>query len=215
MSCNEEKKQMKRTRVDASVLWVTVLAAAWIDMSALAQPGPTAPAPTAPAKEAPQNAAPASAPSSLDQLAWLRGCWAGKVSQFDFVESWLAPRGGMMVGINQTVVADRSKPSASKTQEFQYLRLEERADGLYYVVIPSGKKESAFKLTSVGEELGRPAFTFTKSGDEFPHEIVYMRGKEGWLYAKVSGKTANHPQPTEVTYPMQHIDCATGALLAQ
>jgi hypothetical protein len=208
---------MNRTRIDARVLSMAALAAAWIALSASAQtaPAPTAPAQTAPAKTAPQQEAPQNASSPLDQLAWLRGCWAGKVERFDFVESWLPARGGMMVGINQTIVRERNKSRATQTQEFQYLRLEERADGVYYVAIPSGKKESAFKLTSVGEELGRQAYTFTNSGNEFPQQIVYLHGREGWLFAKVSGTTANHPNPTEVTYPMQHVDCATGAPLGQ
>ena len=207
---------MNRTRIDARILWVTaLLVAIATDATAQTPPTQTAPAQAAPGKTAPQNAAPTTAPSPLDQLAWLRGCWAGKVEQFDFVENWLPARGGMMVGINQTIVQERNKSNATKTQDFQYLRLEERADGVYYVAIPSGKKESAFKLTSVGEELGRQAYTFTNNGDEFPHEIVYMHGKEGWLFAKVSGKTANHPHPTEVTYPMQHVDCATGEPLGK
>ena len=208
---------MNRTRIDVRVLWITALAAAWIAVDATAQPAPgqTAPPQDAPGKTAPQKTAPSSAPpSSLDQLAWLRGCWAGKVEQFDYVENWLPPRGGMMVGINQTIVKER-KSNTTKTQDFQYLRLEERADGVYYVAIPSGKKESTFKLTSVGQELGRQAYTFTNNGDEFPQLIVYMHGREGWLFAKVSGKTTKHPQPTEVTYPMQHVDCATGAPLGQ
>jgi hypothetical protein len=146
-------------------------------------------------------------------LSWLRGCWTGKVAQFDYVESWLAERGGMMLGINHTVVPDRKQGKTLKTQEYQYLRLEQRPEGVYYVAIPSGKKETAFKLTSVGEDSGRTAYTFTNPGDEFPKQIVYMRGKEGWLYAKVAGEVAKHPK--EVTYPMQHVDCVTGALLSQ
>jgi hypothetical protein len=216
MNCNEEKTRMNRMRIARRILWVTALAAAWIGVDATAQTAgaQTAPAQAAPGKTTPQDAAQPSAPSPLDQLAWLRGCWAGKVERFDFVENWLPPRGGMMVGINQTVVRER-KSNATKTQEFQYLRIEERADGVYYVAIPSGKKESAFKLTSVGEELGRQAYTFTNKSDEFPQQIVYMHGREGSLYAKVSGKTANQPHPTEVTYPMQHVDCTTGAPLGQ
>ena len=117
-----------------------------------------------------------------------------------------------MVGIDHTIV---SEGNSSKTQDYQYLRLEERTDGVYYVAIPSGKKEATFKLTSVGEELGRPAYTFTNKVDEFPQNIVYLRGKEGWLYAKASGKVGNQAHPTEVTYPMRHVDCTTGANITE
>ena len=117
-----------------------------------------------------------------------------------------------MVGIDHTIV---SEGNSSKTQDYQYLRLEERTDGVYYVAIPSGKKEATFKLTSVGEELGRTAYTFTNKVDEFPQKIVYMRGKEGWLYAKASGTVSNQAHPTEITYPMRHVDCTTGANITE
>jgi len=49
--------------------------------------------------------------------------------------------------------------------------------------------------------------------DTFPQKIVYMRGGEGWLYAQVAGKVDNNPK--EVTYPMRHVDCLTGAPLSE
>jgi Domain of unknown function (DUF6265) len=211
---------MNRSKCDTSTLLATALAVACVGV-AFAQTPPAGAPSAAPAASPSTNApapppstsAPAVAGSALDQLSWLRGCWAGKVAQFDFVESWLAERGGMMVGINQTIVPNPKPASGFKTQDYQYLRLEQRSDGVYYVAIPSGKKEIAFKFTSVGEELGRKAYTFTNPTDDFPKKIVYMRGKEGWLFAKVAGEVAKHPK--EVTYPMQHVDCLTGALLSE
>ncbi len=212
---------MNRSKYRECARFAVALAIACVGVVAVAQtPPPSAPsaAPAAPSSAnapvaPPSTSAPAVAASALDQLSWLRGCWAGKVAQFDFVESWLAERGGMMVGIAQTIVPNPKPASGFRTQDYQYLRLEQRPDGVYYVAIPSGKKEIAFKFTSVGEELGRKAYTFTNPTDEFPKKIVYMRGNEGWLFAKVAGEVAK--QPKEVVYPMQHVDCATGALLAE
>jgi hypothetical protein len=212
---------MNRSKYRTSARLATALAIACVGVVAVAQtPPPSGPsaAPAAPSSKntpaaPPSTNAPAVAASALDQLSWLRGCWAGKVAQFDFVESWLAERGGMMVGIAQTIVPNPKPASGFRTQDYQYLRLEQRPEGVYYVAIPSGKKEIAFKLTSVGEELGRKTYTFTNPTDEFPKKIVYMRGKEGWLFAKVAGEVAKYPK--EVVYPMQHVDCATGELLPQ
>src|SRR6201987_545513 len=211
---------MNRSKYGTSSRLATALAAACAGVAVAQTPPPSAPstAPAAPpsanAPAAPPNtSAAAVAGSALDQLSWLRGCWAGKVAQFDYIESWTAERGGMMVGINQTIVANPKPASGFKTQDYQYVRLEQRPDGIYYVAIPSGKKEMAFKFTSVGEELGRTAYTFTNPTDEFPKRIVYLRGKEGWLFAKVRSEVAK--QPKEVTYPMQHVDCLTGALLSE
>lgn len=192
------------------------LVAAWLAVTASAQTPSQAPVPEAkpgasatPADALTTPAVPAThAPLSLDQLGWLRGCWSGKVDRREFIETWLPPRGGMMVGISHTIVQDRRHPEP-QTQDFEYLRIEARDDGVYYIVIPSGKQEEAFKLTSIGENLGRTAYTFTNPVDQFPQQIVYLRGTEGWLYAQVQGKLDGTPK--DVTYPMRHVDCATGA----
>jgi hypothetical protein len=183
-----------------------VLAVAGIGSAAIAQTPPAIPDPAA-------TAASAAATPDLAQFAWLRGCWAGKVERREFVESWLPARGGMMVGIGQTVVQDAKDPAVQKTDDYQYLRLEARADGIYYVAIPAGTKEVAFKFTSVGDQLGKKAYTFMSPSDAFPQKIVYLQGSEGWLYAQVFGKVGDNPK--EVTYPMRHVDCATGAILSQ
>ncbi len=70
-----------------------------------------------------------------------------------------------------------------KTQDYGYLRLETRADGVYYVSISSAKKEAAFKLTATSVDDKDTIFTFVNAVDEFPQRVVYRRGSEGWLYA--------------------------------
>ena len=180
------------------------------------------------AQTATQTAEPA-APQSLESLAWLRGCWRGEVNRREFLEQWSPPRGGMMVGISHTVVgakfqgalkekmdtAGKAKADAGKerTQDYEYLRLEARPDGVYYVAVPSGKKEVAFKLTDVADDKGAKVFTFSNPADEFPQRIVYGHGAGGWLYAQVLGKAGEAGK--DVTYPMQHVDCATGAIVKE
>jgi hypothetical protein len=199
------------SRSKSSGTWrAAMIALGVITVAASAQTPSPNPTPEGKSPPAAEGAPAAPQASPLDQFAWLRGCWAGKVERREFIETWLPPRGGMMVGISHTVVQERRDKTVHKTQDYTYLRIEARADGVYYVAIPSGQKETAFKLTSVAEKMGRPAVTFANPVDEFPNEIVYMRGKEGWLYAQVAGKVKDHPK--NVTYPMQHVDCATGAL---
>ena len=182
---------MNRSKHGTSTRLATALAFACVGVAIAQTPPPGAPstAPAAPpsanAPATPSTSAPAVAGSALDRFSWLRGCWAGKVAQFDFVESWLAERGGMMVGIGQTIVPNPKPASGFKTQDYQYLRLEERPDGVYYVAIPSGKKELAFKFTSVGEDTWpRGIHVYAIRPTSFRRRIVYMRGKEGWLFAR-------------------------------
>lgn len=191
----------------------------------------SAQAPPSPSPSATPAAAPSATalPSSLDALAWLRGCWAGAVNRRDFLEHWSPPRGGMMVGFSHTAVAPRLEgarkerldapakapvdPSRERTQDYEYLRLEARSDGIYYVAVPSGKKEVVFKLTEVSEDGAAKLFTFTNLVDEFPQRLIYRHATEGWLYAQVTGKSDKGPG--DVVYPMRHVDCATDALLKQ
>ena len=42
--------------------------------------------------------------SSLAPLAWLDGCWRGTVNEREFREHWMPLRGGLMLGVSQTVI---------------------------------------------------------------------------------------------------------------
>jgi hypothetical protein len=172
-------------------------------------PGPAAVAPhTAVAPGAAARAAAVSASPALAQLAWLRGCWAGNVNRRDFVEQWLPPRADMMLGISHTTVQSEKNPSDARTEDYTYLRLEARSDGVYYVAIPSGKNELPFKLTSVEKDQGDLVFTFANPTERFPQRIVYRHTERGSLFAEVAGKLEGKDQ--KVIYPMHRVDCTTG-----
>jgi hypothetical protein len=170
--------------------------------AASAQAAPTVDAPAPP----PASAAPVNPTSTLEPFGWLHGCWDGKVNQRDFREEWLPLRGDMMIGVSQTV-------AQGKTLDFEYLRLELRPEGVFYVAVPSGTKETSFRFSGKTIDGGSEVFTFESPADEFPQRIVYRRGAEGWLYANVEGKINGLPRT--VTYPMQRVDCVSGVLLRQ
>jgi hypothetical protein len=172
---------------------------------ALAQtPAATAQGPAT--ANAPPAPAPATPVSTLEPFGWLHGCWDGKVNQRDFREEWLPLRGDMMIGVSQTV-------SQGKTQDFEYLRLELRPEGIFYVAAPSGKKETSFRLSGRTRDGENEIFTFENPVDEFPQRIIYRRGSEGWLYAHVEGKLNGLPR--SVIYPMRRVDCTSGELIRQ
>jgi hypothetical protein len=140
----------------------------------------------------------------LAPLAWLAGCWRGNVNQREFREQWTPLRGGMMIGVSHTV-------TAGKTQDFEYLRLESRPDGEYYVVVPSGKAETLFKLSGKSKDQDDEIFSFANRASEFPQTIIYRRGAAGWLYAHVEGTVSGAER--KVIYPMRRVDCETGDLI--
>lgn len=154
---------------------------------------------------APAEAAKATSPPlELNSLAWLEGCWRGEVGQYEFREHRLPLRGGLMIGAGHSLMQ-------GKTQDYGYLRLETRPDGVYYIAIPPGKKESSFKLTATATDEKDTIYTFTNSGDEFPKNILYRRGIDGWLYATVEGKV--NGENKRVIYPMRRVDCESGELI--
>jgi hypothetical protein len=207
-----------RTSHRASSAWITASLALTCCLSAIAVRAQT-PAPADPAKAAapapaettkavsptPTQAAKAVVPPlELASLAWLDGCWRGEVAQYEFREHWLPLRGGLMVGAGHVVFQ-------GKTQDYGYLRLETRPDGVYYVSISSAKKEAAFKLASATIDDKDTIFTFTRPDDEFPQRIVYRRGVDGWLYGSVEGKVKGEEK--KVIYPMRRVNCESGELI--
>jgi hypothetical protein len=163
-------------------------------------------APSPPAATSAEIRSPGGDP--LAPLAWLEGCWRGTVNKREFREQWMPLRGSMMIGVSQTI-------SDGKTDDYEYLRLETRPDGVYYVAVPSGKSETAYRLTE--QAVDRTAdrndeiFTFANPALVFPQKITYRRGSEGWLYATVQGKVNGADR--EFIYPMRRIGCESGELI--
>jgi hypothetical protein len=189
-------------------------AAALVATSVAAQ---YAPAPSA--EPRPAQPAAASAPTganaksqdaaTLKSLAWLEGCWRGTAGPREFREQWMPLRGAMMLGVSQTV------DEKGATQAYEFLRLEPRPGGVFYVATPSGKGEVALKFdgetTDTANERTDAIFTFVNPKQEFPQVIAYRRAKGGWLYASVEGKVAGADR--KATYPMRRINCETGDLV--
>jgi Domain of unknown function (DUF6265) len=161
------------------------------------------PAAQTPAAAEPAKAAPV--PLEFGSLAWLEGCWRGDVAKYLIREHWLPPGGGIMVGAGHTLLD-------GKSSDYQYLRLETRPNGVYYVSIGSDRKEASFKLTGATTSDGNDTiFTFTNVASEFPERILYRRGAEGWLYASVEGKVKGEEK--KVIYPLRRIDCQSGEFI--
>ena len=173
-------------------------------------PKPTEPKP---AEARPADAKPADArpevragDGPLAALAWLPGCYRGTANQREFREQWLPLRGDLLVGASHTV-------AQSRTQDFSHMRIEPRADGVFYVITPSRQAELAFRLTSQESEGPDRIFTFTSASTAFPQRIIYRRGTEGWLYVHVEGPVGGEER--RVIYPMRRIDCESGDFLLQ
>jgi hypothetical protein len=135
----------------------------------------SSPAPTHATKNLPKIA----------DLAWMAGGWrtaAGGRAQIE--EHWMTPSGGSMLGMGRTVVGDR-------TVEFEFLRLEQRADAIYYVASPGGQCPSTdFKLT----RLSAQEVMFENPQHDFPKRIIYKKASDGSLMASVDAGAGTKSQ---------------------
>jgi hypothetical protein len=116
--------------------------------------------------------------TTLADLSWLTGDWQtapGGRAQIE--EHWTRAAGGSMLGMGRTI-------AGNKTYEFEYLRIEQRADGIYYVAHPRGQCPGTdFKLTrSSATEL-----VFENPQHDFPKRIIYRKTGDDILAASIDG----------------------------
>jgi hypothetical protein len=121
---------------------------------------------------------PTSQATTIGDLAWLAGDWqtaAGGRRQIE--EHWTGIAGGTMMGMSRTVAGE-------KTVEFEYLRIEQRADGIYYVAHPKARCPATdFKLTkSTATEA-----VFENPQHDFPKRIIYRKTGDDSLTASIDG----------------------------
>jgi uncharacterized protein DUF6265 len=107
---------------------------------------------------------------TLADLSWMSGDWqtaSGGRRQIE--EHWTAAAGGSMMGVSRTVAGD-------KTVEFEYLRIEQRDDGIYYVAHPKARCPGTdFKLTRASATEA----VFENPQHDFPKRIIYRKTDDG------------------------------------
>jgi len=217
---NSHRTVPRNRRARAAALAILVGIATIAQAQAPAPPAPTPPAasdePVRPDAGEPGKGSPASPAANGDAagaasdagplapLAWLAGCWQGTVNQREFREQWLPLRGEMLVGAGQQVMRGR-------VQDYEFLRLEARTDGIYFSQFSGDLRETSFKLAGTTTEEKDTIFTFANTVDVFPARLVYRRGIDGWLYETVEGRLNGGEK--KVIYPMRRIDCESGELI--
>ena len=112
---------------------------------------------------------------SLSDFAWLAGTRAMKGNAL-IEERWTEPASNMMLGLSRTVRGD-------KVVEFEFLRIESRADGIYYVAQPGGRPQTDFKLTKWD---GTEAI-FENPQHDFPKRVIYRKQPDNVVVARVDG----------------------------
>ena len=107
---------------------------------------------------------------SLTDISWISGDWqTAPGGRRQIEEHWTAAAGGSMMGVSRTIAGD-------KTVEFEYLRIEQRADAIYYVAHPKARCPGTdFKLTRATATEA----VFENPQHDFPKRIIYRKTDEG------------------------------------
>jgi len=113
----------------------------------------------------------------IDELAWFAGSWATDRGATHIEEFWTRPAGGTMIGLGRSV-------RDNKTVSFEFLRIEERTDGIYYVAQPQGRPPVDFRLDATDTHS---AIFINPGHADHLKRIVYRRNADGTLTARIEG----------------------------
>lgn len=119
---------------------------------------------------------PPSEKPSLAKLAWMTGNWKGDDQGVSMEEAWTGPDGGVMLATHKDVKGDR-------VTDWEFLRIEEQADGIVYLASPKGAPATPFRLV----ELNGERVVFANPEHDFPKRILYWRTSDGALHAGIDG----------------------------
>ena len=139
----------------------------------------------------------AAIPATIDDLAWLSGCWAAANQEAGSGEPWMPPAGGPMFSVSRSV-------RDGKTVAFEFMRIVEQEDGgLELIASPSGQNTTSFTMLSVDDT----EVIFENPDHDFPQRIIYRLTSEEILVGRIEG-TINGIEKA-VDFPMEKISCET------
>lgn len=131
---------------------------------------------------------------SVEDLKWLAGCWELRNGERLTEEHWMAPRGGVMLGMSRTV-------RGQALVEFEQVRIETRGAELYYVASPARQATAEFKATHTSADQ----VTFENPAHDFPTKIAYRRQGADSLIASIEGQRGGRTRTIE--YPYRRATC--------
>ncbi|MEO6324307.1 MAG: DUF6265 family protein [Thermoanaerobaculia bacterium] len=138
----------------------------------------------------------AAPPPTVAALAFLSGSWELQNGALLIQEQWTCPGPDSMYATGRTVKNGR-------TVFFEFLRIEARADGIYYVAQPKGSAPTDFKLT----RLAPGVVVFENPAHDFPKKITYAKGPGDTLVARVEGDAASQEKAEEFRYRRSAAAC--------
>ncbi len=141
-------------------------------------------------------ATPPAPAAPIDRLGWMTGCWMQVRTNGRVDEQWMAPGGGVMLGMSRTL-------KDGKVREYEFLRIAPGADGrLSFIANPSGQAEAAFPL----KDLTDDTVVFEDPAHDFPQRILYKRIDANTIIGRIEGQIGGVARSTDYPYTR----CPTG-----
>lgn len=136
---------------------------------------------------------PAPVPSVQD-LAWLSGCWESVGGEPGSGEFWTQPAGGTLLGVGRTV-------KGGKTVAHELMQIRETAPGrIVFIAVPSGQSEATFPLVRLtGQEV-----VFENPEHDFPQRVIYRRQND-LLTGRVEG--VENGREKAFDFPLKRAAC--------
>lgn len=127
---------------------------------------------------------------TVESIAWISGNWELADGPVTIDERWSPVAGGTMFGTSRTV-------SGGRTVFFEFIRIETRPDGVFYVAQPKGRHPGVdFKLVRASEAEA----VFENLKHDFPKRIIYRKGADGSLTARIEGDGTEKEKPQDFRY---------------
>lgn len=132
--------------------------------------------------------------TTINDFAWMAGCWGNQTSKSTRDEIWSKASGGTMIGLARVV-------ANGKTSSVEFMRLHQETDGLYFTALIPGEPETSFKLIRMD---GKKAI-FENLKHDFPQRIIYGQNPDGSLFARIEGEIKGKKR--EIDFPFQRATC--------
>ena len=134
--------------------------------------------------------------TEIGDLDGMAGCWErnDKAKSILVSEQWMKPAGTSILGMGRTV-------KNGKTTDWEFMRIEQRADGIYFVARPKANtEETVFKLirSTLNEVV------FENKEHDFPQRVIYkLQGIK--MTGRIEGN--NNGKFLGIDFPMNKVKC--------
>jgi hypothetical protein len=135
--------------------------------------------------------------ANLAPFEKLSGCWENRETNQIYEEHWMKPAGDMMLGMSRTL-------KNGKAVTFEFIQIQTRTDGTFYIASPSKQERTEFKLTTFENNVA----VFENPDHDFPQKVVYKFLGEDSLQAWIEGTHNGKSSKTE--FPMTRVKCPGG-----